>query len=202
MLFAEAFSQALAAGVEVSTAVVAAADANPNPRFRDALHQMARHCRSGYSLELSLAKTRIRVADELLATLRVGEDRGCLPEELAAFARRCDPHAGARLAEAVGCGAEVTRFAAALARLLTDRPMTLQTIEDAGLLAAGRVSPFAEVIRGVVTAMTGGTPFPEALREQGGVFDPFFCLLIATPVERRQLRAVLERIGGNTGQSA
>src|SRR5580765_7885578 len=91
MLFAEALSQALAAGLEISTALLVAGDATPSRRFRSAIQQMATICRTGYSLEISLSKTRIAVGGELLAAFRVGEERGSLAEHLASYARRCHP---------------------------------------------------------------------------------------------------------------
>jgi hypothetical protein len=121
LVFTEALSQVLAAGVEVSRAVAAAAVRSP--RLREALRGMAIDCRRGYTLAESLSRTGAAAGDELLAALAVGEERGDLPESLAAFARRCDPRPGPRLAAAVGRPAEVTRFAAALARLLRDRPL-------------------------------------------------------------------------------
>jgi type II secretory pathway component PulF len=195
MLFAETLSQALAAGVHTSGAVWAAAAVVRSRRFRTALREAAADCRRGYTLAAGLSRTGVAVGGELLATLAVGEERGDLPESLAAFARRCDPRAGSRLAAAVGRRAEVTRFAAALARLLRDRPLTVGLIEDAARLAAGDGSAFAAAVGRVAEEMRGGVPFPEALAGEAGLFDPLFCALVAAPDGRDRLLVVLARLG-------
>jgi type II secretory pathway component PulF len=156
---------------------------------------MAASCRRGYTLAESLSRTGVTVGGELLAALAVGEERGDLPGSLAAFARRCEPRAGQRLAAAVGRRPEVTRFAAALARLLRDRPLTVRLIEDAARLAAGDGSAFASAVGRVAEGMRGGSPFPEALATEAGTFDPLFRALVAVPERRDHLRAVLARVG-------
>ena len=195
MLFAEALSQVLAAGLEVSQAIVAAAGAVRSPRFRRALREMVVNCRSGYTLAQSLARTGVAVRGELLAALAVGEERGDLPGSLAAFACQCHPRPGPQLALAVGRPPEVTRFAAALARLLRDRRLTVLLIEDAARLAAGDRSAFARLVGRVAENMRGGMPFPEALATEPKAFDPLFCTLVAAPDDRDRLRAVLARLG-------
>lgn len=196
-LFAEALSQSLAAGVDVSGSVVAAAQANPSRRFRKALLRMGTFCRSGYDLETSLKRTGVPVAKELLAALRVGEDRGRLAELLAAFARRCDPRIHQRLAEAVSRPDEATRFAGALAILLADHPLTIDLVEDAAHLAGADSPSFRRVMRTVVNSMKGGAPFSDALTLSSTFIDPLFCLLVSAPTERSHLRAVLARIAGD-----
>jgi type II secretory pathway component PulF len=131
----------------------------------------------------------------LIAALAVGEERGDLPGSLAEFARRRDPRARQRLAVAVGRRPEVSRFAAALARLLRDRPLTVRLIEDAARLAAGDGSAFVASVARVVEEMRGGTPFPEALATEPETFDPLFCTLVAAPDGRIGLRAVLAQVG-------
>lgn len=195
VLFAEALSQALAAGVDPSGAVAAAAGAVRTQRFRAALNEMAANCRRGYTLAESLSRTGAAVRGELLAALTVGEERGDLAGSLAEFARQCDPRASQRLAAAVGRRPEVTRFAAALARLLRDRPLTVRLIEDAARLAAGDGSAFATAVGRVAEAMRGGTPFPDALADEPGTFDPLFRTLVDAPDGRDGLRAVLARVG-------
>lgn len=195
MVFAEALSQALAAGLEISRAVATAAEACPRRRFRAALHEMAANCRVGYTLLESLARTGVVVSDELLAALAVGEERGDLSGSLAAFARRGGARPGARLAAAVRRRPEATRFAAALARLLQNRRLTVGLVKDAARLAAGDESAFAKAIGQVAEEMRNGTPFPQALAQQTSAFDPFFCALIGCPDGRDRLRTVLARLG-------
>jgi type II secretory pathway component PulF len=195
MLFAEAFSHVLAAGLEVSGGILAAAGAVRSHRFRAALREMATHCRSGYTLAASLNRTGAAVGGELLAALEVGEERGGLADELAAFALRFDPRPGPRLAAALGRSQEVTRFAAVLARLLAEHKLTVRLVEDAARLAAGSASGFARVVGRVTEAMRGGIPFAEALGAEAGTFDPLFCALVGCPDNRDRLRAVLARLG-------
>jgi type II secretory pathway component PulF len=199
MLFAEALSQALAAGVDVSGAVAVAARATPSRRFRAALREMAANCRVGYTLADSLSRTGAAVGGELLAALDVGEERGDLPGSLAVFACQCGPRPGARLAAAVGQRPEATRFAAALARLLGDRRLTVGLVEEAARLAAGDGSAFAAAAERVVAAMRDGATFPQALARESGSFDPLFCALVGAPDGRDGLRAVLARLGEASG---
>jgi type II secretory pathway component PulF len=199
MLFAEALSQAFRGGIEVSRAVRVAADAVQSSRFRAALREMAADCRVGYSLAESLSRTKVSVGVELLAALAVGEERGDLADSLSAYARSCDPHAPLRLAAALGRHPEVTRFAAALARLLRDRRLTVYLIEDAGRLAAGDGSTFATTAKRVADAMRAGSSFAEALASEPRTFDPLFCSLVAAPDDREKLRAVLARLADSSG---
>lgn len=194
-VFAEALSQAIGAGLEVSAAVAVAAGVPASRRFRAALGEMARHCRVGYTLAQSLSRTGVAVGGELLAALAVGEERGDLAGSLAAFARRVKGAPGIRLAAAVGRKPEAVRFAAALSRLLRDRRLTVHLIEDAGRLAAGDGSAFARAVGRVTEAMRNGVGFSEALAGEPGAFDPFFCALVGAPEGRDRLRAVLARLG-------
>jgi type II secretory pathway component PulF len=195
VLFAEALRQALSAGMDPSRAITIAAEAVHNPRFRAALIQMAKNCLQGYTLAESLSMTGVIVEGELLAVLEVGEKRGKLSDSLGEFARQCDPQAGQKLAIAVGRPPEVTRFAAALARLLKDYPLTVGLIEDASRLAAGHGSAFVASVERVTESMRCGTPFPTALATEPGTFDPLFRALVAAPDGRESLRAVLDQLG-------
>lgn len=193
-LFAEALNQALTAELEISAAVRLAGAAMPGRRFRAAVLEMAANCRIGYSLTQSLARTGVAVGRELLAALTVGEERGDLPGALAAFARRREG-VSRRLAAAVGRGPEVTRFAAALARLLREHRLTVRLVEDAGRLAAGDGSAFAKVVERVAEEMRNGDSFSKALARQPRTFDPLFCALVGGPNQRDRLRLVLARLG-------
>lgn len=194
VVFAEALSQLLAAGVELSHAIVAAADATPARRFRRALRAMAAAHRAGTDLERSLTRTGVRVSDRLLAALAVGEERGRLPELLAEFARTLDPRPGRRLAAAVGRPLEAARFAAALAGLMADRPLSPRLVEDAGRLAGRGARAAAEQ---VAEALRDGQPLAEALAFAPATFDPLFRLLVTTPVHREHVRSVLVRLGAD-----
>jgi type II secretory pathway component PulF len=107
MLFAEALSQALSAGIEISTAIIVALEANPSYRFRLALREMGKYCRSGYPLERALTKTGVGVGGQLLAALRIGEENGKLAEMLMAYARASCANPVAKLAEALRRPAKV-----------------------------------------------------------------------------------------------
>ncbi|MDB5388615.1 MAG: hypothetical protein JWM11_4261 [Planctomycetaceae bacterium] len=196
VLFAEALSQLLETDVELSHAIRAAAAANPSRRFRSALREMARDCRAGYGLEESLSRTGATVSSELLAALGVGEQRACLPEQLALFAKRYDPKSGTRLAAAALRPPEVARFAGALAGLLADQRLTVDLVEDAGRLAAGGNTWFQGVISRVATAMRNqGKSLAKALATERGTFDPLFCLLVESSDSRDKLCAILTRLG-------
>jgi len=195
MLFAEAFSQTLTAGLEVNRALTVAAGAVRSRRFRSALREMASNYRAGDTLADSLSRTGVVVSGELLAALAIGEERGGLADQLAAFAGRCNPHPRARLAAAVGRPPATTRFATALAQLLKDHRLTVGLIEDAAQLAAGQSSAFTAVVRRVTEAMRAGSTFAEALGQEPGTFDPLFCNLVGAPEGRDHLRAVLARLG-------
>jgi type II secretory pathway component PulF len=194
-LFAEALSQALAAGLDVASAVWVAARATPGQRFRAALQEMITHIRSGVTLAESLRRTGVGVTGELLAALAVGEERGDLPGSLSGFARRCGGDPGRRLAIAVGRRPEATHFAAALARLLRDQRLTVGLVEDAARLAAGERSAFADAVGRVAEEMRSGETLSLALSRQRRFFDPFFCALVGAPDGRDQLRTVLIRLG-------
>jgi type II secretory pathway component PulF len=200
MLFAEAWSQALDAGMEISHSIFVAAQANPSRRLRAALFEMTCHCRTGYSLEASLAKTRIAVGRDLLGAIRVGEEHGCLSKQLAAFGRRRHANPAECLAAAIGRPTEVSLFAAALADLLSDRKLTLWLVQDAALLAAGTGTKLARVVEEVTEQMKGGVEFSRALRAYPKMFDQFFCRLIEATAERQSLRRVLLRMSGAVGQ--
>ncbi|OWK45009.1 type II secretion system F family protein [Fimbriiglobus ruber] len=194
VLFAEALSQLLSAGVELTRALQAAGEANPSSRFRAALLRMNYLCQTGKSLADSLSQTNVRVAGGLLTALEVGEERGCLAEQLAAFARWHDPQAGARLAAEVGRSPGAARFAAALATLLSDRRLTVSLVEDAGRLAGGG-NRFNQTIGRLATSVRNGVTFTDALAREKATFDPLFCLMVKTPEHRSELRAVLARLG-------
>lgn len=194
-LFAEALSQALAAGLDVGSAVCVVARAISRPRFRAALLEMASNVRSGSTMAESLRRTGVGVGGELLAAFAVGEERGDLPGSLAWFARRRGGDPGRRLAIAVRRRPEATRFAASLARLLRDQRLTVGLVEDAARLAAGDHSAFADAVRRVAEEMRNGETFAVALSHERRFFDLFFCTLLAAPTGRDQLRAVLARLG-------
>ena len=195
MLFAEAMSQALSAGLAVPEAMLAAAEVNPSPRLRAAMRNAASNCRSGRNAEDSVANARVCVTDDLLAALRVGEERGCLSAALSQFARVRDPRAATRLAQAVKRSAEASRFADILADLLATHRLTPRLLLDAGDLAAGGKSAFRQAVGRAAAAVENGVSLGEALREQAGAFDPLFCRVVDVPADRSHLRAVLKRLG-------
>jgi type II secretory pathway component PulF len=194
-LFAEALSQALAAGLDVGAAMRVTASIIPGPRFRAAVREMASHVRCGLTLAESLRVTGANVAGELLAALAVGEERGDLPGALTGFARQCGRDPGRRLAVAVRRRPEAVRFAASLSRLLRDQKLTVDLVEDAGRLAAGDKSTFTDAVRGVAEEMRSGAGFSEALSRESRFFDRFFCTLVGTADGRDPLRTVLARLG-------
>lgn len=197
MVLAEALAQALGAGLEVSAALAVAGHTHPNPRLRAAVLEAATNCRGGYPLAQALARTGLAVSGELLAALDAGGARGAPAEHLSAFAARCHPRPAARLAVALGRPPEAGRFAAALARLLAEHPLTVGLIGDAGRLAAGDGSKFAAAAERVAEAVRDGTPFPDALAGEPAWFDPLFRALVRAADTRDRTRAVLERLGAS-----
>jgi type II secretory pathway component PulF len=194
-LFAQAFAEALDVGIEVTTAIALAAEVNPGSRLRRVLAEMRLHTRSGYGLAAALAKTRARVKPQLLAALEVGEEHGSLVEELFAFAHGLCPDAAQLLRQTVGRRAEATRFAAALARLLREHGLTVQTVMAAGNLAAAGNNDFRQVIQALVEDMESGGNFTDALRQHPSYFDPLYCGFLEAADSRQQVRACLERLG-------
>ena len=195
LVFATVVPQALEAGVEISTALALAARVTPGPRFRAALVTMRQDVRAGHPLAASLARTGAKVDARLLAALEVGEEHGCVAGELTAFARQLHPRPTAWLNRRLGRPEESVRFAAALARLLTDRRLTPALIEDAGRVAAGGRRAFLAVIAQVAAAVSDGETFPSALRPHRRWFDPLFCYLLDAADTRDGLRATLARLG-------
>jgi type II secretory pathway component PulF len=205
VLFAEALSQLLNVGVEISRSLLVAAAANPSRRFRAAIREMTRDSRAGYSLEESLSRTGAEVSEELLTVFAVGEKRNCLPQRLVEFANRYDPKSGCHLAAAVGRSPQVTRFAAALSELLSKHRMTVDLVSDAGRIAAGNSRWFARVMARVVKEMQNGSSLAGAMMSERRTlwteltkyrtFDPLFCLLVETPNNRDDLRTILARLG-------
>jgi type II secretory pathway component PulF len=194
-IFAEALSQALDAGLSDSEALHLAARIPVGVRFRAALKEMASIFRLGYDLDTSMAKSGARVADELRAAFRIGEERGCLSALLSQFAHQIDPYVSTSLAESLGRAPEVTRFAAALARLLVDRHLTVSLVRDAAQLSAPKRSEFGKAIEYVIEDINSGMSLDESLGKQSFFFDSFFCSLICSPQDRDKLRKVLARLG-------
>lgn len=197
MLFAEAFSQALDAGINILASIPVAAAANPSPRLRAALGEMTTNFSGGHSLAWSLRSTGIAVRGELVTAIEIGEDRGCLSEQLAAFACRYDPAPPKRLAVVLGRSPEVIRFVNVLAQLLAEHRLSPGLITDAGRLASEDRSFFAGVTEQIAAAIKDGESFSSALSRQPRIFDPMLCHLVGVPDGREKLRAVLMRLGGN-----
>jgi type II secretory pathway component PulF len=200
-IFAEAFGEAIHAGIEITAAITLAARVQPNWRFRNALTWMRRLTCEGQPLEVSLVNSGARVDPRLLAALQVGEAHGCLAEELFAFARDICSGATERLRQAVGRRPEATRFAAALARLLRERGLTLDVVESAGRIASAGSTAFAAIVRAIIVDMENATPFVNALRRHPIYFDLLYCDLLEAAKSRPQVRDCLERLG-QSGQAA
>jgi type II secretory pathway component PulF len=163
---------------------------------------MSVHCRQGFPLAESLSNTGIRVSKRLRATLEVGQQRGRVAEELAAFARSKYPNVAHRLARSLGRPQEVTRFALALSRLLIDHRLTVNIISDASTLASGKGSRFDRVIAQVIEDMRSGDLFAESLRQHPKYFDSFFCDVVAACSGRDQLLQTLLRLTGHISMNS
>lgn len=197
-IFAEALSQAIAAGLPVRQAVAKAAEVAPGPRFRSALRELAGFCGVGLSLEDALRRTGIRVSPKLFIALEIGEARGRLSEQLRLFARRYRRLPEHDLAMRI-CpfhAYELRRFSQILEELLRDNRLTVKLLEKAAEGTAGRKSKFTDAIRGVAEDMRDGRAFGEALRRCPALFHPFYYGLIESSAARPELRATLKRFAG------
>jgi type II secretory pathway component PulF len=195
-VFAEAFRHGLERGLPADRAVALAAEVNRCRRLRRALARMATGVRSGYSLETALSRTGAGVSPGLLAALRVGEELGCLGEELSAFAARHRSASPARFLRAIGRSPEATRFAAALARLLREHRLTVRVVRAAGLIAGAGGGSFSRAVDDIARRMENGGPFVDALRRHPAHFDALYCGLLDAAESRDEMRACLERLGG------
>src|SRR5262249_12565470 len=130
MLVAQALGEVFDAGLDVDEALRLVSLAHPRSRMRQAIGEVRQSSRNGYSLPQSFERTGLRFDPGILAVLKVGEQQGCLADELFAFAKRFHPDPSRALRRAIGRPSETTRFAAALGRLLRHRSLTVEVIES------------------------------------------------------------------------
>lgn len=194
-IFAEAFRQGLASGLAVDEAVRIASGVTPSHRFRQALWQMVAYLRSGYSLEASLAKTHVGVQPALLVALRTGEEHNCLDVALSAFARRTGRLTAKTFSRKIGRSLEVIQFAAALAVLLRDHPMTVREVRAAGKVAAGGMGKFGRIFEEVACRMEDGESLIDALGHYPRQFDRLYREILESTRSREELRKRLEQLG-------
>jgi type II secretory pathway component PulF len=198
-LWAAAFSEFLCCGLPAAAALAQAAEVMPGRRFRAAAFEMVRQFRSGYSLEVSLRRTGHPVDPGLLAALATGEEMGPLADEMAAYARS---HVGDDRAvhRAFGRTAACATFAALLARLLADRPLTPELVVAAGRVVAGRYPEFTPgVLQQIHNALVNGVEFHDTIRDHPALFDPLFVRCAAACQTRPALRDALGRLGRSAG---
>jgi type II secretory pathway component PulF len=194
-IFAEAFRQAIEERLTIDHAIRLAAEVNPSRRFRVSLRQMAIQVRSGYPLDQALEKTRARVSAGLPAALRVGEEHGCLANELGAFARKTSGFTRKRYFRAIGRGDEAIDFAAALGRLLQDQRLTVRAVRAAGDVSASDRPQFLKVIHDVAQKMEDGSPFVTALGKYPRYFDELYRGFLEAAGSREEMKTCLERLG-------
>ncbi len=157
---------------------------------------MASHVRSGYPLGTALERTGAGVQPGLIACLRVGEERGCLVEELESFARRTARFTMRKYHRAIGRRPEAVDFAAALARLLRDHHLTVRAIRDAGQLSTDGRGRFSGIIEDVARRVEDGrSTFPNALAQHPRHFDGLFRGFLESASSRDEMRRCLERLG-------
>jgi type II secretory pathway component PulF len=196
VVFAEALSQALYAGIPIAEAIRITADTHPSRRISAGLREMAWRVRTGTDPVDGLERTGLSVSGDLLAVFEVAGDRGRLPDFLKQFAAQRDPAPWLRLADSQRRPAEVTRFAACLAELLRDNKLSPSIVFDAGLLAAGRDSKFANRISGSVDDMRQGTSLADSLKRGTQLVDRFLIQLLAAQSTRHGIHSVLARAVG------
>jgi hypothetical protein len=193
--FAEAFGQALAAGLAIDRALLLAARVNPSRRLRCFLRAMREHRIVGDSLAESLGMTRAPVDPRLIAALRAGEEHGGLAREVFAFARRAPGFSAESFRKAVGRSPEANQWAYVLARLLRDHGLTWPVIVAAGRGTDGGGGPFEGVTRSIGERLLDGETLADALRAHPGHFDELFCAVVENAASAEELRASLERLG-------
>jgi hypothetical protein len=197
LVFAEALRVALVECLPIDSALKLAIDVTPRHDLRLALRDVRWSVRSGHSLASSLEQANIRADKGLLAAFSVGEEFGCLTDELATFTRS----RGLTVKQfhaAIGRSPAACRFAATLARLLEGRRLTPAVIAAAGRSAAAGARSFDRRIASIVEKVSDGTSLADALRRHPGDFDTLFCGLVAHAASREELRACLERLGSIT----
>lgn len=198
-VFALVLAQSLTEGLDIDRGLTLAADVASSRRFWQILEEMRWQFRSGLPLDESLRRTGAWVDPALPVALRVGMEQGNLTEELSAYGRRGRLRDPAAFAHAVGRSPEAMRFAEALARLLSDRRLTVPLIRDAGRLASARSRRFARVVEQIAMKMEDGDSLVDCLRRQPADFDPLYCAFLDTAESREALRACLGRLGGADG---
>ncbi|MEO6810929.1 MAG: type II secretion system F family protein [Isosphaeraceae bacterium] len=197
LVFAEAFRQGLAEGLAADQAIRLAAEVNPSRRFRGVLVRMAMKVRSGYPLASALNQTGARVGPALLAALSVGEEYGCLIEELEALGETRGAISRERFRRTIGRSREAARFAAALSRLLRDKPLTVRVVRAGGRVAAAGSKRFSRVIDNIAQNMENGRSFVGALRVHPSHFDTLYCGFLEVAKSREETRTCLERLAGS-----
>ncbi len=192
-VFAEAFRQALGEGFAVPRALELAADVNPCPCFRRALLVMHSGVCGGRPLGLSLKESRAWIGHDLPDALEVGEEFGCLAAALAAFVRQDRAFTGRRFRLAIGRRSETTRFAVALAALLSDHPLSQKVIWAAVRMSGGS-RRFVASIHSIADTVNNGNLFVTALKQYPRYFDKLFCSFLDRADSRQEMGACLERL--------
>jgi len=194
-VFAETFRQALTEGLGVVDAAEIAAEVNQCWTFRRALKGFCSDLRAGYPLGASMRRSRGWVDRGLLAALEIGEEYGCLTDELLAFVRQDRWFTPTRYRKAIGRRTETANFAAALARLLREHSLTGSLVFAAGRLSGSRGDRFLRTLKYVVEDMEDrGRTFPDALRRHPRYFDVVFCQFLESKQSREEIRECLERL--------
>lgn len=194
-MLAEMLSQGLASQMSLPDTLKVVAQIMHRSSFGTSLQSVARMVESGEDVIDSFRWAGIPLHLDVQAAIEVGESRGGLAMELAAAARRLDSSVSAHLNAAIGRPRAARGFAASLARLLSNEPMTILLVHDAARLIGARDRHFRQVIRWLAIDIEGGCPFAEALTNYPRVFDALFIECVAHAQTREMLRTILARLG-------
>jgi type II secretory pathway component PulF len=200
-IIAELLSQALSSDMKIVEAIDAASNAMRGSRLRKTLASIAGMVRNGEEVGDSFRWAGLPLHAGVQAAMEVGEAYGDLSGELAAAGRVLDPSVFRHLNSAIGRRKSATHFATALARLLSQQPMTVAVVHDAARIAGGRDRRFARVIRSLPSDIEGGGSLSDGLMRYPDIFDPMFINCVERAQNRASMCRTLLRLSGVLAES-
>lgn len=193
-VFAEAFRQGLFAGLPSQEAFLLAISIHPHPRFSQSEAEVKALLSQGCDLDQSLVQTGSWVSEELLATLEIGERRGCLQGLLEVVAMGLTSNPGKELVSALGRLEATTRFCAALSTLLKGTHFKNEMIAEAGRIAGGGLA-FRQAVQILKEKVEIGSSLSHGMSLSGQVFDRFLCRLLKKQEDPSKVQPILAMLG-------
>lgn len=187
VVFAASAAQAMQAGLALEDALAICSRVNTSARFRIAIERAAESVRAGDPLDEAFRASGFRIGEDFLAALAVGESRGNVCDELAAFATRVDSRTAALLPIILGRSPQAIHFAQAMARLLETHTMTPSLVRDASSLAP-HSRGFQRAMTNVLDQFEGGASLGEAISCHPRFFDALYCRCVSNAQTRPDLR--------------